>query len=340
MVIMRVLKVKDAMSNNFIVLDEKTIIQDAIKGMMEKNKYAIIVTSDGKPKGIVTERDFTVKVLSRNMDPGKGVLGDIMSSPLITTKPDETLENAAKLMANKKIRKLPVMDDDNIVGIITEDDIIRISPDLISLAFQTVTDWKAEIIRWLTSGSDSSEDPANLIWDVKVQDNLVVAEHPKIPFILHILFANRIIRLDVYTGLETALLDPIQRLDISRKLLFLNDRTALVKFTIRGINEEIVLSSDLDLASINREEFSDALTGLITALYMMIKEFKLEEEFNKQLAQRVMLMVKERIEKGATKDDIISFLVTKVGLDENSARKLLDEIIKGKPSDEHLTAYL
>ncbi|MCI4434394.1 MAG: CBS domain-containing protein [Thermoplasmata archaeon] len=337
---MKVLKVKDAMSANIIFLDKETPISDAVKEMIDKNTYAIIVLDEAKPKGIVTERDLTVKVLSKKIDPKVEKIGNIMSSPLITVSPDELLENAARMMIDRKIRKLPVMENGNIVGIVTEDDIIRISPYLMSLVCQMVTDWKSEILKWLTSGSDKSEDPANLIWDVKVQDNLIIAEHPKVPFILHITFVNRIIKMDVYTGLETALLDPIQRLDISRKLLFLNDRTALVKFTIRGINEEIVLSSDLDLASINKEEFSDALTGLITALYMMIKEFKLEEEFNKQLAERVVLMVKERMNMGATRDDLMSFLINKVGLDEDNARKLLDEIIKGRPQDEHLSSYI
>lgn len=337
---MKILRVKDAMSENILFLDKETTIADAVKKMIEKGTFAIIVLDGNVPAGIVSERDFTVKVIGKNLDPNRGRIGEIMSSPLITISPDDTLENAAKMMVNRKIRKLPVTDGVKIVGIITEDDVIRIAPDLISLASQMVTDWKAEIIKWLTSGSDSSEDPANLIWDVKVEDNIIVAEHPKVPFTLHLMFMNRILRLDVHTGLETALLDPIQRLDISRKLLFLNDRTALVKFTIRGIDEEIVLTSDLDLASINREEFSDALTGLITSLYMMVKEFKLEEEFNRQLAQRVILMVKERLEKGATREDLMSFLVNKVGLDEGNARKLLDEIIKGKPSEEHLSSYI
>ena len=336
---MKILKVKDAMSKNLLFLESSINISDAVKEMIGKNVFSIIVMENNDPVGIVTERDFTIKVIYKNIDTHKETICIIMSSTLITISPDETIENAANIMVTKKIRKLPVIDNKKIVGIITEDDIIKIAPHLIHLAGLGVVDWKTEIINWLTSGSDSSEDPVNLIWDVKLSDNIIIAEHPKVPFVLHIIFSNMIVKLNVFTGLETALLDPIQRLDISRKLLFLNDKTDLVKFTIKGINEEIVLNSELDLASINKEEFSDALTGLITALYLMIKEFKLEEEFNKQLAERVVLMVKERMSKGATRDDLISFLVNKVGLDENNAKKLLDEIIGGKTKDEHLSAY-
>lgn len=332
---MKIIKVSDVMSDKFLCLDEKTKIEDAVSKMLEKNIYSVIVTKDNLPEGIVTERDLTTKVIGKKIG---GEIKNIMTSPLIYISQNETLENAASLMVNKKIRKLPVIENKKVIGIITEDDIIKIAPDLISLANQNVSDWKSEIVKWLTSGSDKSEDPANLVWDVKVNDNVITAEHPKVPFILIINLTNRLIKMNVYTGLETALLDPIQRLDISRKLLFLNDRTSLVKFVIRGINEEIVLSSELDIASVNREEFSDALTGLITALYLMIKEFKLEEEFNKQLADRVILMVQERIKNGATRDDLLQFLINKVGMDEANANKLLDEIIKGSKQD--LSAYM
>ncbi len=331
---MKIQTVSELMSKNYICIDKNTTIDEAIKKMFEKKVFTIIVKENDIPRGIVTERDFTTKVLGKQIDITKENIDSIMSSPIIAILPTENLENAAKLMVTKGIRKLPVIENSKLIGIITEDDIIKIAPDLISLAGQNVSNWNDEIIKWLTSGSDKSEDPVNLIWDVKVDQNMIIAEHPKVPFVLNILIANRIVKLYVHTGLETALLDPIQRLDISRKLLFLNDRTSLVKFVIRGMNEEIVLSSDLDLASISKEEFGDALTGLITALYLMIKEFKLEEEFNKQLAQRVILMVQERMQKGATRDDLLNFLINKVGMDEDSANRLLNEIIKGKQSQD------
>ncbi len=202
-----------------------------------------------------------------------------------------------------------------------------------------MTDWKEEITQWLTSGSDKSEDPIDLIWNVREENGTLIADHPKVPFSLYISIDTHFVRMSVFTGLNTALLDPVQRLDISRKLLFLNDRIDLVKYVIRGINEEIVLRSELDLIAIAKKEFDDVLTGLITALFLMVKEFKLEEQFNKELSERVILMIKERMEKGATKQDLLDFLVNKVGMDSNSADKLLNEIIKSteevpiKPAD-------
>ncbi|MGC8496955.1 MAG: DNA-binding protein [Thermoplasmata archaeon] len=202
-----------------------------------------------------------------------------------------------------------------------------------------MTDWKEEITQWLTSGSDKSEDPIDLIWNIREENGTLIADHPKVPFSLYISIDTHFVRMSVFTGLNTALLDPVQRLDISRKLLFLNDRIDLVKYVIRGINEEIVLRSELDLIAIAKKEFDDVLTGLITALFLMIKEFKLEEQFNKELSERVILMIKERMEKGATKQDLLDFLVNKVGMDSNSADKLLNEIIKSteevpiKPGD-------
>jgi hypothetical protein len=202
-----------------------------------------------------------------------------------------------------------------------------------------MTDWKEEITQWLTSGSDKSEDPIDLIWNVREESGTLIADHPKVPFTLYISIDTHFVRMSVFTGLNTALLDPVQRLDISRKLLLLNDRIDLVKYVIRGVNEEIVLRSELDLIAIAKKEFDNVLTGLITALFLMIKEFKLEEQFNKELSERVILMIKERMDKGATKQDLLDFLVNKVGMDSNSADKLLNEIIKStqevpiKPGD-------
>ncbi|MGC9138151.1 MAG: DNA-binding protein [Thermoplasmata archaeon] len=193
-----------------------------------------------------------------------------------------------------------------------------------------MVDIKKEIEGWLTSGTDTKEDVLDLVWTIKEEDNLIIAEHPKIPFVLYIRIGDRFVRLIVSTGMDTALLDPQQRLDIYRKLLILNDRIDLVKFVISGVDEEIILKVDLDKSTLVKDEFRDAITGIVASLYMMVKEFQLEEEFNRRVTERIISMVQEKMNEGATTADLLAFLTKKVGLDNNTAQRIIDEITKKK----------
>ncbi|MEM4312719.1 MAG: DNA-binding protein, partial [Thermoplasmata archaeon] len=76
------------------------------------------------------------------------------------------------------------------------------------------------------------------------------------------------------------------------------------------------------------------IEGIITSLYLMIKELNLEEEFNKMVNDRIVSMIQEKIKEGATESDLLLFLTKKVGLDKDSARKILDEIVKKEDYSE------
>ncbi|MGC8663157.1 MAG: cyclic nucleotide-binding/CBS domain-containing protein [Thermoplasmata archaeon] len=131
---MKTIKVSEVMSRNPLILDRETLLIEGVKSMVSRGISTIIVSDHSKPIGIVTDRDIVVKVVARNLDPNAIKLGDIMSSPLMVIEKDETLEKAAYIMSNKKIRKLPITDKDKIVGILSENDIVKIAPDLLAIA--------------------------------------------------------------------------------------------------------------------------------------------------------------------------------------------------------------
>ncbi|MGC8715757.1 MAG: cyclic nucleotide-binding/CBS domain-containing protein [Thermoplasmata archaeon] len=128
------IKVGEVMSRNPLILDHKTILIDGVKNMVSRGISTIIVSKDSKPIGIVTDRDIVVKVVSRSLDPNKVELGEIMSIPLMVIDKNETLDKAAYIMSKKKIRKLPVIEKGKIVGILSENDIVKIAPDLLAIA--------------------------------------------------------------------------------------------------------------------------------------------------------------------------------------------------------------
>ncbi|MCV0431717.1 CBS domain-containing protein [Nitrosopumilus sp.] len=121
----KTMTIADVMTKSVISVDSTMTINEAAKMMEDAKVGAVIVTEDNLPVGIITDRDFSVKVAAHAYqitDPVK----QIMSTPLFSINSDESVRMAADLMHERGIRKLPVVDDDEIVGIITATDIVNL----------------------------------------------------------------------------------------------------------------------------------------------------------------------------------------------------------------------
>jgi signal-transduction protein with cAMP-binding, CBS, and nucleotidyltransferase domain len=114
------------MSKNVLTIDKSASLQDAALNMRKSNVGCVIVTENTKPIGIVTERDFVTKVAADGK-PLFTEIYEVMSSPLITISPEETVWEAAEMMKEKRIHKLAVKKNVQIIGIVTATDIVRIS---------------------------------------------------------------------------------------------------------------------------------------------------------------------------------------------------------------------
>ncbi len=122
---MGLISVKDVMINNLATLDTSTSISEAAKIMDEKNIGCIIATKDNHPIGILTERDFVKRIASKEI-PLTSSIEKVMTSPLIEIDSDQTVWEAAQIMKTKNIHKLPVNQDNKIIGIITTTDLVKI----------------------------------------------------------------------------------------------------------------------------------------------------------------------------------------------------------------------
>jgi len=118
--------VHQIMSKTILTMDKSTSIRDAAENMKKLKIGCVIITEDDKPIGIVTERDFVTKVAAEGR-PLFTEISEVMSSPLITIDSEETIWEASEIMKEKLIHKLPVKEDDHIVGIITTTDIVKIA---------------------------------------------------------------------------------------------------------------------------------------------------------------------------------------------------------------------
>jgi len=124
-----VLTVRDLM-HGITVLDGETSVAEAAKKMLSARTTvsgeigSVLVGKENEPVGIVTERDI-LRVVARGLDPTNVKLREIMVTPLITIPSDATIEEASEIMTKKMVRRLPVVDKNNIVGMITARDITR-----------------------------------------------------------------------------------------------------------------------------------------------------------------------------------------------------------------------
>ena len=104
--------------------------------VLKMNKFqigSVIVTNNGRAVGIITERNILERIVEPRLDPATIWAKDIMSSPLVTVDPNDTVDEAAKIMAQKRIKKLPVVEGDKIVGVVSTSDIVRANPTQIGI---------------------------------------------------------------------------------------------------------------------------------------------------------------------------------------------------------------
>lgn len=113
--------VKDVMSKQLIITPSTTTVYQISK-MMEQGIGAVFVKKDSIPIGIITDRDFAIKIMV-NKYPSDTPVGQVASMPLQTISPNESILDAAKQMSSKKIRKLAVIENNKVIGIITTTDL-------------------------------------------------------------------------------------------------------------------------------------------------------------------------------------------------------------------------
>jgi CBS domain-containing protein len=125
--------VRDIMSKDVKVVRPDTTAQEIVATMNKFDISSIIVVQGERPVGIITARDILVRLVGQCLAPSALTAKQIMTSPLVTISESATIEEAARLMAKKKIKTLPVMDNNKLGGIVTFTDIVFKVPTLLSL---------------------------------------------------------------------------------------------------------------------------------------------------------------------------------------------------------------
>lgn len=126
------LQVRDYMSMRVVSVDESDSVYNAADIIVKNNIGCVVVTRYGDVAGIVTKGDILRNALLKSLDPVETKIGVVMSKSPVTIGASATLEEAARLMTERDITKLPVLDDGILVGVISASDIIRVQPTYVS----------------------------------------------------------------------------------------------------------------------------------------------------------------------------------------------------------------
>ncbi len=122
--------VKEIMTRDVVAVDIRSSVSELVKEMLKRDVGSVIITDNDHPVGIVTERDIVKKIVSKNLRPDEVSIKDIMSTPLITIPAVENVTDAMQKMVKLKIRRLPVVENARLVGIVTDIDLMAITVDM------------------------------------------------------------------------------------------------------------------------------------------------------------------------------------------------------------------
>ncbi len=115
--------VRDVMTTDLVTCPSSAPVMDAAGHMRDRNIGDVLVVDDGSVRGIVTDRDIVVRCVADGGDVRQATVGDVCSGDVTTVASDASIEEAARIMRDNALRRLPVVDDGKPVGIVTLGDL-------------------------------------------------------------------------------------------------------------------------------------------------------------------------------------------------------------------------
>jgi CBS domain-containing protein len=135
-------KLENVMTTDVVTAHKEDTVVDAAKLMTANNIGCVVVTADGRVAGMLTEKDILVKVLGEKRNPASTLAAEVMGCPALTVNPDFSVYSASKLMQENGFRRLPVVDEGRLVGIVTQTDLTNV---MRSVIIEVVPQLEAEL---------------------------------------------------------------------------------------------------------------------------------------------------------------------------------------------------
>ena len=133
------IKVGDLMTRNFIWTSLDTNLRECAKKMVKKRVGSLIIKEDETLKGILTEKDIIWAIVKKSKHDLKNIKAkDLMKRKVVTIKPGDDITEAMRKFKKKKIRRLPVVENGKLIGMLTSNDVLKIDPGLFEMIAQTI----------------------------------------------------------------------------------------------------------------------------------------------------------------------------------------------------------
>jgi CBS domain-containing protein len=125
--------VRDVMTKEPRVVRRDTSVQEVVATMSKYDISSVIVVQEKRPVGMITHKDIVSKIVQTRIPPDAVKAIEVMTTPVVTISEDASIEEAARLMSKKHIKKLVIVRDNEVVGIITSSDLVRVAPQMTRL---------------------------------------------------------------------------------------------------------------------------------------------------------------------------------------------------------------
>jgi CBS domain-containing protein len=123
-------RIRDVMTSNPSTIEADKPVAEAARIMKQEDAGVVPVTEQGRLAGMVTDRDIAIRVVAEGKDPQSISVREVASTDLVTIDPDQDLDEALRLMAQHKVRRLPVVEEDGrVVGVLAQADVAREGDD-------------------------------------------------------------------------------------------------------------------------------------------------------------------------------------------------------------------
>jgi CBS domain-containing protein len=137
----RVSEILRGKGTDVLKIDAEATVYEALEKMVELNVGSILVTDAGEVVGIMTERDYLRKIVLQGRTSRGTEVREIMTAPLVYVTPETSLEETMAIMTDRRIRHLPVVENDDVVGILSIGDVVKFQSREQSFQIQYLTDY-------------------------------------------------------------------------------------------------------------------------------------------------------------------------------------------------------
>lgn len=168
-------KVGDVMAKGVVTINPADPVKKACQIMAKHDISGLTVIEKGKLVGMLTQGDL-VPMIAAGKDPLSTKVGDIMGRKLINIPPDADISKAARLMVDNKVKRLPVLRDGKLVGVITQADIVRISPSVYDLIFEKAKVESGNLLENEIGMSGECEECGNYVENLRNVNGTLVCE--------------------------------------------------------------------------------------------------------------------------------------------------------------------